>query len=350
MARLFSLRMWLLATAGLLCLGGCGGGGSGVSVITRKPAWAFDKYQRLAVLETKYSDPRARQAAEHLTARLTELLTNNGAFTVVEKERFRDIMTEQDLSKLADVANPDTALPEGAIEVAQVLVLPALTTFELKATRAERRQPVWGVDSRGRPVQRGERIVMEYTHGARVSGTVRVVDAATGRTLLSHSIANAGDETSALNTPPDESPDDIATAAVDGMADEFYKRIAPTQMELEFDRDMLIVATGYYDGRYETVTKVPWGADKLLIAAVGLPPEAQKNEFRLELATVRSKEVLGAESFTWAGTNGKRGVVLEVPGEKLKQTDETEFVAKLFAEGDDEPVLTQVFTLERPKQ
>lgn len=345
-------RVVAMLAAGVMLLGasGCGGGGSGVTVLVNKPDWSYERYQRIAVLETRCSDPRARSHADHLTARLTEMLANNGTFTVVEKERFRDLMTEQDLSRLADVANPDSALPEGAIEVAQVLVLPALTTFDLKATRVDRRQPVYQMDRHGRLVQTGERIVPEFTHGARVSGTVRVVDAATGRTLTSHTVTNLGDERSRSNRPPDVSPEDIATAAVDEMAVEFTRRIAPTQVEVEFDTDMLIVALEYRDGRYATVTRVPWSAEQVIVAARDLPRECVRNDFKLELETLEGRRLLGEASFTWNGSAGKRGEVLIVPAKELRDSGEIDFVAKLFAAGDDEPVLTREFALIPPKQ
>lgn len=347
-----------LMTLALTALTGCGGGGSKESVIVHKPDWAFEKYKRIAVLPTKCSDPRAKSHGDHLTARLTEMLANNGAFSVVEKERFRDVMTEQDLSKLADVTNPDTALPEGAIEVAQVLVLPAITTYDLKATKAERRQPVYQYDRRGmvlrdragRPLVAGERVSTEFTHGARVSGTVRVVDAATGRTLMSHSVTNVGDETSHWNSPPDESPEDIATKAVDEMATEFYKHIAPTRMEVEFSSDNLLVALDYFDGKYETISKVPWNAEKILAVARDLPPACNRNDFRLEVFTAASKDSIASQEFTWSPSTGKRGVALEVAIAKLKNSGEVEFVAKLYSAGDDEPVLTKKFSLEVPKE
>ncbi|MBK8915199.1 MAG: hypothetical protein IPM64_11485 [Phycisphaerales bacterium] len=340
----------ILSALVLVGAAGCGGGGSGVTVLVNKPDWAYERYQRIAVLETRCSDPRARSHADHLTARLTEILANNGTFTVVEKERFRDLMTEQDLSRLADVANPDSALPEGAIEVAQVLVLPALTTFDLKATRVDRRQPVYGTDRRGRLVQTGERIVPVYTHGARVSGTVRVVDAATGRTLTSHTVTNLGDETSRSGGPPKESPEDIATAAVDLMSVEFVRRIAPTRVEVEFDSNMLVVALEYRDGRYVEASRLPWNAEQVIVAARELPRECVRNDFKLELETLEGRRLLGEASFTWNGSAGKRGEVLVVPADALRDSGEVEFVAKLFATGDDEPVLTREFSLIPPKQ
>jgi len=337
---------WLLAAA---MTAGCGGRG-GVVELTQFPRWDFQQYQRLAVVPAGAADPRALADARVLTDRLTTLLAQNGAFTVLSRGELEAVMREQDLSRLADAADESTPLPEGRIEIAQALVAAKITDYRLIAERAEETVPIFAVDRRGRLVQLGEETVPVYRHGAVVEASVRVVDATTGKILMSHTARVAPKPRSARGQPPRVRPEDIARQAAADLAAEFYKEIAPTRIRVKLKSDMLIVATEYFDGQYYRPKIVPRDRADFLLVVRELPEAAEGNRFK---AAVSVKEGRGnlweSAEFVWTSAAGPQGTALTVPTAPLRETGATEFTAKLYSVGNPRPVLERDFKFGKPE-
>ncbi len=334
---------------------GCGGGRA--TYVTQMPQWNYEVYERIAVLPPKVTDRRAARDADVLTDRLTTLLAGNVAFTVLSRAELKDVFQEQDLSKLVDAVNEDQALPEGKLEIAQALVAAKITDYKLIAEKQEHRQPVYRTDRRGRrlldragrPIVAGEEVVTMYRHGAEVEGSVRVIDAATGKILLSHSARIAPKVKTGYNRPPRESPEALAADAMQELAVEFYKQVAPTRTKVKLSGDALIVATDYYDGRYDETKSLPISCAEFLLVVRDLPPECDRNQFRVTITEEAGRADLFEQEFIWSGSVGAEGVSYRVPLEALTKTGGERFTAKLYSGRDPEPILTRKFKLEAPK-
>jgi len=333
-------------------LAGCGRGRA--AYVTQFPRWDYGSYHRVAVLPGRASTPQADREAGVLADRLTSLLAQNGAFTVLSRGELREVFAEQDLSRLADAANEGTALPEGRIEIAQALVATKITDYKLIAEREQQVIPHYAVDSRGRllldragrPIVAGQETVWIYRHGAEVEGSVRVIDAATGRILLSHSARVAPKPRTSRNQPPSRTPEQIASEAVAELAVEFYKAVAPTRTKVKLKGDMLVVATDYFEGQYETAKKLPRSAQDFLLAVRNLPEQCERNSFRVAIFEREGRTSLFEQEFVWSGSSGPEGVAFRVPMETLTRTGATKFVAKLYSGSDPQPVLVRDFELE----
>lgn len=341
----------LLITVGLV---GCGGG---KATITLHPKWNYERYERVAVVPARPSDPRAQGDAHTLADRLTTLLTQNRTFTVLSRTEMEQVFAEQDLSKLADAIDEGTALPEGKIEVAQALVVPKITDYQLVAQREERVIPRYArdkqgrrlLDRSGRPIQTGEDHVFIYTHGAEVEGSVRVVDAATGKILMSHTARMPMRKKTNRDRPPSMSPEDIAAESVRELSVEFLKAVAPTQMKVSLKSKMLILATDYFDGKYDEAKKLSRAMADFLLVIRELPEECERNQFRVAIAEQDGRTNLYEEQFTWSDSVGPEGLSYRVPVAKLAESGRDKFVAKLYSVGSPEPILERKFTLEQPK-
>ena len=345
-------RAWAWSILLLLAgLAGCGRGGA--TLVTQFPRWDFEHYKRLAVLPTRVSTPQAAREAGVLTDRLTTLLTQSNTFTVLSRSDMQAVFKEQDLSRLADAVDSDTALPEGKIEIAQALVAPKITVYKLIAERSQQSIPVYARDRRGfvimdrfgRPVIVGEEVVEIFTHGAEVEGSVRVIDAATGKVLLSHSASVRPKPKTGRGRPPSTTPEQMAAEAIRELAVEFAKTVAPTQIKVKLKADMLIVATDYFDGRYTIVKKVPRSANEFLLVVRDLPEECDRNSFRVAIAEVEGRENLFEQEFVWSGSSGPEGSAFHVPLETLSKAGSANFVAKLYSVGNPEPILKREFAL-----
>lgn len=332
----------LLALVGLAA--GCGGGSV---YVTRRPHWNFEDYPRIAVVAATPDDARAERDGQFLADRLTTLLSQNGAFEVLSRAEMAQVFQEQDLAKLADAVDQGTALPEGQVKLAQALVVPKITHYNLVQASEQQQVPVYGVDRQGRMYQTGTRLVWVHTHAAEVAVTIRVVDAGTGKILISHSPEPVVHKKDSRDRPPSKSPKQLAAEALTELADELYAEIAPVRVEVDLKDSMLLLATAYFDGNYDEVKKVGASLARVLLVVRDLPEGCEHNEFRVAIAAEEGRENLYEETFVWRNVDPKRGVAYEVPLDVLTSSGTSRFEAKLYSAGDPEPILKRSFKLER---
>jgi hypothetical protein len=338
---------------------GCSGsGGSEKTFITRYPRWEFQKYERIAVLPFATENPRAAEAARQAFYELEHLLAANGRFTVVSRSELAAVLEEQDFSRLADVVDPSTVIPAGRIQAVQALVVGKLTTVDMRAEKLIQRIPVYVRDNQGRivrdrrtglPREGGESVREIFVHSARVAGTIRVIDTATSQIIFSYSSPPIERDDSQAGAPPRASPEELAVEAARELATDCYTNVAPIRTEVKLKSKMLVIALGYYDGRYDEAGKIPTNLEQFMIAVRELPRECDRNPFRLTVTPEDGRENLFEASFVWSSANPVRGQQFNVPLEPLKRSGAARFVAKLYSGQDEVPILTRDFKLEVPK-
>jgi hypothetical protein len=331
----------------VLAAWGCNGGGGKSVYITRYPNWSWRSYERIAVVPYHYPkrEKGAAEAARQATYLLEDLFAANGNFTVLERGALKDVLTEQDLSRLADVADPSTILPPGKVQIAQAIVVGKITEFDVKRERDEQRVPVLVRDRRGRRVKIREQVVEVFRHAATVGGGVRVIDTATGKVLAVHRVPPITFDEAQRGSPPRIEPEELAIAAAKELAVDCYKHIAPISTKVRLKSDSLIVALDYYDGEYDKTKKVPTELDDFLLVVRNLPRECDRNPFRVAIAPEEGRN-LWEQEFVWSSNNPVRGVSWEVPVELLKSSGAEEFVAKLYSGFGEEPILDRDFKLD----
>lgn len=339
----------------LFVLSGCAGGGK--AEIVQHPQWDYEHYERLAVLPVKATEPKARRDADLVTDRLIALLTQNRTFEVMSRKDMEAVLKEQDLSHLADVADPNMALPANRLKIAQALVQASITQYRTQADRSEKRIPRYAVDSRGRtivdrygrPRVAGETVIEVYRHAAVVSGSVRVVDAATGQTLFSYDAPPISREETHVGGPPRVRPEELATEAARELAVDLYKHVAPVRIEVKLKKDTLVVATAYFDGKFEKSDKLGSDLDEFIVAVRALPEECDRNTFRVAISEAEGRENLWEQEFTWSGDLGDAGQQYHVPMSVLANSGAEKFVAKLYSGRQEKPIVTRPFRVTAPK-
>ena len=346
------------ALLAVILAAGCGDKSKRTS-ITMYPQWDWESYDRIAVVPFHYAEgqPGAAESARQATFLMEDLLAGNGNFTVLDRTTVTDVLTEQDLSRLADVADPSTALPEGKIMAAQALVVGKIAEVDLKAERIEKRYPVFAKDNKGR-VRRGrngqpivvrEEVRHYFRHQGTVRGSVRVIDVATNKVIHSYTAQPISYDDEQQGAPPSSSPEDLAVEAAKALAVDCYNHIAPINREVKLKSDMLVVALDYYDGEYDKTKKVPTTLDHFLVAVRKLPSECDQNPFRIAIAPEEGRN-LWEQEFTWTTNNSVRGQSWEVPVQLLDATGEEKFVVKLYGGNGEEPIIDRDFKLEPPDE
>jgi hypothetical protein len=351
-------RLRALSFLLLLAAWGCGGGGKS-TYITQYPQWDWEQYERIAVMPFRCppGKPGASEAALQATYTLEDLLAANGNFTILERDALKDVLTEQDLSQLADVADPSTILPPGKVQIAQALVVGKITEFKTDAQREQRRYPVYArdnkgrirLDRQGRKIVAREEIVQFFRHEGTVAGSVRVIDAATGRAIFAHTVGPITRDEVQRGAPPQATPAELAVEAAKELATDCYAHVAPIKTKVKLSSSSLLVALDYYDGKYDTTKKISTALDSFLLVVRNLPRECDRNPFRVAIAPENGRNIF-EEEFVWSSDNPVRGESWEVPVELLKSTGAEKFVAKLYSGNGEQPILDRDFELEFPKR
>jgi len=342
-------KMLSFLLLGSVC--GCNGGGGKGAYITQYPNWNWKSYERIAVVPYHYPKGKkgAAEAAQQATYMLEDLLATNGNFTVLERGALKDVLTEQDLSQLADIADPSTVLPPGKVQIAQAIVVGKITEIDLKRERLQQRVPVLVRDSKGRRIKVRERVVEVFRHAGTVGGSVRVIDAATSKVIFAHRVPPITYDDRQRGAPPRAKPEDLAQEAAQEMAVDCYKRIAPISTKVKLKSESLIVALDYYDGEYDKTKKVSTELDEFLLVVRELPKKCDRNPFRVAIAPEEGRN-LWEEQFVWSASNPVRGQSWKVPVELLRSSGAEKFVAKLYSAGSEQPLLKREFELKPPKE
>lgn len=345
-----------------LSLAGCSGrsGGSERTHLTRHPDWDYQRYPRVALVPMRASadivrQPGIAEAAAAAADVLRDELSATHAFQVQDRSLLKDVLTEQDLSRLADVADPSTIIPAGKIQAAQAIIVPSITVYDLKATREQFERPIYLRDRYGRlvfdartghPVVVRVEVIPKFRHEAHVAGAVRVIDTTTGTTVFAYTSPPISFDSSATGAPPRLRPEDLAARAARELAIDLAKRLAPQEVRVKLDSDMLIVARDYYDGRYENARKLPLGLEEFVVAVIGLPRACDRNDFRVTVVPRGGRtEVFHAE-FVWSANDAERGRQFRVPTKPLRENGAAEFTVKLYSGRDEAPLLTRDVALE----
>lgn len=323
------------------------------TVIVRAPEWDYRKFERIAVAPFGCSDPRGAAAAEALHDRIVAGLTACRAFTIMSRADLRQVMQEQDLANLSDAVDPATRITPGKIQAAQLLLVGKVTAYDASRERFEKSVPRLSLERTGRrgvaPALREERVAA-YRHRVRLGASLRLLDTATGETVYSCAAGPVEKSEEKTGRAPDEDIPELRAEAIGELSAALLGKIAPSRIEVELDSDMLLVATDYFDGKYEDTRKIPADRRTFLVAVVGLPAECAGNPFRLVIALHDGRESLIEREFTWPADAGARGVQFEIDsGALLGKTSERkpEFVAKLYAGVDAPPLLERKFRVER---
>ena len=354
------MRRWLIGFPILMLLSAWGCGGSSKSTyITMYPRWDWQQYDRIAVVPFQCVSGKrgSQEAALQATYMLEDMLAANGNFTVLSRDAIAAALAEQDLAQLADVADPSTVLPPGKIQIAQALIIGKITQFDTDARREERRRPVYATDNkgrirrdhRGRPIVVREEVVRYYHHEGTVSGSARVIDAATGKVIFSHNVPAITRDDSQRGSPPSASPEQLAIEAARELAVDCYTHIAPVQTKVKLKSDSLIVALDYYDGEYDKTKKISTELANFMLVVRKLPKECDRNPFRVAIAPEEGRNLF-EEEFVWTANNPVRGQTWQIPVELLKSSGEIKFVAKLYSGNGEQPILKRDFELEPPDE
>ena len=300
-----------LTLAVALPLAGCDGGSSKSKIwVYHYPDFYQPQLKRVAVVPFG-NRTRDRDVADTISDQVSVLLTNNGTYEVYTRAHLADILKEQDASA-AGIIEGDLAKKIGRLKSVQALICGVCDRCET-TTRNETRHnqvAIWGTNKKGKKVITGwKKVPYRWTrHDAFVECGVVIVDTVTGRQI---SAVNDPSNVWCAGNPPKQSPADALRAAKNDQATRIVRALAVTRTQIKLKGSVLKTASGLYDQEWEWQKEFLPDAEKLYLV-VKLPPEADRNNFRLTIVPQESREVLAEEAFTWSKQHGRHGYAFAI--------------------------------------
>ncbi len=339
-------RPWMVlvvvSTACWLGAAGCGEGGERKNriVVYRYPEFYQPELKRIAVLPFR-NPPQARGAGRRISDQVATALTKNRTYEVYTRTHLADILAERDLAD-AGIIDAEVAMQIGQAKSVQALVCGSCDHYEVVTHNETRFQPVpvWGRNPQGQPViVRWKQEPYTWTvHEAVVKCNVVVIDALTGRHIWA---ANEPSSVSVSGSPPKGNPRDLLAAAENDQIARIIRALAITRTEVKLKGDVLRTAADFYDARWQWQDRfLPM--DEQIIVAVKLPPEADRNNFRITIVPKESRGILAEQSFVWSKAHDRRGFPFAVK-DIFEKAGLGEYKAKLYS--GPEPIATRSFQI-----
>lgn len=287
-------------------LAGCDGGSTKSKIwIYRYPDFYTPTLKRVAVLPFA-NGTRFRGAGARISDRISAILTNNRTYEVYTRQHLDDILAEQGLA-MAGIVEADLAKKIGRLKSVQALICGVCDRYEV-TTRKETRyntMPVWGKNRQGQPVITGwTKIPYPWTrHDAFVECHVVVIDTVTGR-----QIAAVHDPSSswASGSPPKYRPAQLLRYAEQDQINRIIGAIAVTRSQVKLKGDVLKTATDFYDQEWDWEKRIT-SEDEKFYVVVDLPPEADRNSFKIAIVPKGERNVVAEKPFVWTKTVARRG-------------------------------------------
>ena len=351
---------WLVA-AGLLVAGGCGK----KITITQFPSFYTPDLKTVLVVPFQNATTN-RSAGAAISDKFANAMMANGTY---------EVFSQNDLKMLADVSDLKAAAGDSADALANVLrkrgrvqaiVTGTVTAYGVSQQTTVKQDPIYG--ARGRIV--GYNPVQERTWQGTVEATARMVRVADGSTI--HATDKAVGQASATgaagggagglgaaisgltgkgkgSAAPTDPASTLAVAA-DRAVQRLVEEFAVVRKVVSVKKDAFIVASEYYDGKWQQPKSIPLSARQAFVV-VNLPVECDRNSFVVRIVRKDQREVLFEQPLTWerrrSGTLRGQSFAFSPADIAAKGGGPGEYVAKLYS--GDAPVMDEVFKLAPPQ-
>ncbi|UCG32362.1 MAG: hypothetical protein JSU68_11925 [Phycisphaerales bacterium] len=331
----------LLGLAAAVLAGGCGDSTKKDEIwVYHTPDFYRPELKRLAVIPFS-NHTGVPGVAEAISDKVATNLTNNGTYEVYTRSHLADIFKERD-AVLAGILSADEAMQIGQAKAVQALVCGDCYRYEA-GTQSETRYnqvPVWGTDADGYPIITGwQQVPYLWTRNdAYVECNVVLIDTGTGRQIAA---VNEPTHLWAEGSPPKRDARQLIDAAHDDQVGRIFRALDVTRTRIKLKGDVLKIALGLYDNEYDWEKKIA-PADESFLVVVQLPPEADRNDFKITIVPDKEREVLAEDAFTWDkqyGRMGRRFAVQPI----LEQGGCRAYRAKLYS--GPEPIATYKFEI-----
>ena len=325
-----------------MALGGCGE----KIVVYQYPEFWDENLGVKSIAVWPFRNQSSHEGAGEIAAdKLASVLTSNGTYTVFNASDLGAVQGANDLRLLA--GDVDAATKAGKeFGKADAVLTGTVTTFDVTTQQETRYNsiPVYGNDGRGNLIVTGyNNVPYQFTrHDAIVECTVSLVRLRDNRVI--HSINAVGKAYSEGQTP-EWDPNSCKVEACSSMVGYLLDHLAIVRKEIELKSDSLLTATGLYDNKWDKTKSFASNAEKMLLV-LKLPPQCDRNRFRLVIVRKDQREELACQDVVWddAFPDVGQGFAFNPSELAAKGGGPGKYTAKFYS--GPEPVLTKDFTIK----
>ena len=270
--------------------------------IVQVPAFWTPQLKRIAVVPFR-NRSTGKDAGNIVSDRLANALAANGTYKVFNRNDLKDLMDQNDL-KIAlggDPAKAATAFKK--LANVQAILTGAVTTYAATSQSQRKQEPqyyyVKGVQRFG-----GYRVYTHTRNEANVSLTASLIRVSDGAALHT---APAKWTAWAEGSPPRYDPYACASAAVDNVVALLVQQFAIVRKKIKVDPNKVLrICTEKYDGKWIEARDIKTTDEKMYIV-LALPPQCDRNRFRMTIVRKDQREVLASLKLTWSRRNDPDG-------------------------------------------
>jgi hypothetical protein len=320
---------------------GCGGSSKKDQIwIYQYPAFYKPDLKRIAVLPFG-NRTRVRGVGERISDKVSAILTNNRTYEVYTRTHLKDIDKELKMAE-SGIIDAEAAKRIGRLKSVQALVCGVCNRCET-TTRNETRYnhvPVWGTNAQGQQVIVNWRNVpYQWTrYDSFVECHVVVIDTATGRQITA---VNRPSTFWAAGSPPKYTAADTLRLAEQDQVNRLVSELAVVRTPIRLEDDVMQTASSLYDNKWDFQRRIV-PADEKFFVVVKLPPQADRNNFRITIVPKGERDVMAEQAFVWSKKNSSRGYSFKVKS-IVEKRGFGDYQAKLYS--GPEPIAWYDFTI-----
>jgi len=334
--------------AALMLLAAVGGCSVEIPIYQYPPFWT-PELKSIAVMPFRWEDKEIGRA---FAEELTNALRYNQTYKVFSPQEVSDMAKMQDMQ--IAFGDDETAMAAQVRKIKSLKVQAILTgrvTAYSKTSRNEQKaEPVMIWDNyRKQYVPSGQYNYWTFTHNEGNVGATAALVSMEGKTFYA-TPTPAGyrqwSESTQYAAPPMD-PGACRSAATTAVVQQLVEHFAVVRKTVKVDPDKtLLLATSYYDGKWDTAKSFSRG-DRKMTVVLCLPPNCDRNNFRIAIVKGDKREDVASVDVLWSSKFPCNGKGFEFsPAELAQKAGTGQFSAKLYSGLDDKPVLAREFVIE----
>ncbi len=288
----------------------------------------------------------ARSAGGVIIAdRFAAALTNNGTYQrVYNRSDLKALLAEHDLKDLLSDNPISAAKALKKVTNAHAMITGSVTTYSATSRDEPRKEPQYQYDDDGKRRLVGYRRYVHTRNEANIAVTASLIRVSDGTSIYALP-APAAARIYSQGSPPRVDARGCLSIATGHVVRQLLERFAVVRKKVKIHTQKTVrTASGRYDNKWEWSGKFSAAADRMLVV-VDLPPQCDRNHFRLAIVPKVSREVLAEQQVKWSKQYSGVGYALRFSPRQIARRGggPGEYVIKFYS--GPEPVITRNFRI-----
>lgn len=301
-AKRFGKLLSVTVFLALSLVGGC----SKKITVYRIPAFWTEDLKSLVVVPFR-NQTNMRGAGEVISDQLTGALMHNGTYKVYNRNDLKVLLDQADLSSMLTGEDANVLAKRfSKLGKVQMILVGEVNTYSATSTPYRRQKPVSRYDRRTKRYYTTYVWEVGRRNEANVSVTARLIR--TDGTTIYSTPAPAHGSWAIEGSPPALDPYGCRAVAVRSAVGQLLAQLAITRKVIKLDPGKALrTARRYYEGEWEHAKEFK-STDEKMFVVLALPPDADRNTFKITIIRKDTEEYLVTRKVAWSRSWRTRGL------------------------------------------